>query len=96
VIAKIREHALPVLVSLAISGSLGWLFLEALDTAKVKAVTSIRLDSQNEAIKSQDERTKKLEEAFSDVARAQAVTSAVLEQLAQEARNHHNRSKDKR
>lgn len=94
--AKIREAALPVLVTLAISGSLGWLFLEALDTAKVKAVTSLQLESQRAAIKAQDDRSTKLEEAFAKVANAQAVTSALLEQLVQEARDRHDRTKGKR
>jgi len=91
-IETLKKHALPTLVAVAISGSIGWIFLETLDTAKVKAVTSVRLDSHDSELESSSARSRKLEDAFMSVAQTQAVTSALLDQLVQEARIRHEQS----
>lgn len=70
-------------ITVIVTGGGTWLVSNAVDSKAVHAAQAVEAQAQNEKLADHEERTRKLEDAYRDVAAAQKTASEAVKQLAE-------------
>lgn len=70
-------------ITVIVTGGGTWLVSTAVDSKAVHAAQAVEAQAQNEKLADHEERTRKLEDAYRDVAAAQKMASEAVKQLAE-------------